>query len=190
MHLTPPTAFSAAGSLRRLARRTADLRRGGLNHAASPGPPTPSPFRFHSIASRRSAPRGRDVHSHSNDLAAVASGEHLEALLSAPVCGDPMITSSPSRVTSAAPGCDGRRACGSGRSRPHGPRRGRVEGTCVLPQMTMRDAAPFALVCDQLGERARVALVECFCRGTELVDHARIHGRAAVKPRLNSRGRR
>lgn len=52
---------------------------------------------------------------------------------------------------------------------------GPVSGRRPLPpQMATGDAAPFALVGDQLGERSRVASVEGIRRRPELVDHDRI----------------
>jgi hypothetical protein len=50
-----------------------------------------------------------------------------------------------------------------------------VSGRCALPpQVAVRDAAPLALVCDQLRERSGVASVERIRRDSELVDHGRI----------------
>src|SRR5262249_10403198 len=65
---------------------------------------------------------------------------------------------------------------------------GPASGRCVLPrQVAARDATPFALVCDELGEGLGVTPVEGVRRGTELVDHSRIIARflAAGGPRAS-----
>jgi hypothetical protein len=65
---------------------------------------------------------------------------------------------------------------------------GPASGRCALPpEMAVRDAAPLALVCDQVGERSRVASVERVRRRSELVDHTEIMPPARLAARARSR---
>src|ERR671924_7176 len=49
---------------------------------------------------------------------------------------------------------------------------GSPSGGCLLPpKVALRHAAPFGVGCEEGGEWRRIALVECICCGSKLVDH-------------------
>ena len=115
---------------------------------------------------------------HVDDLP-VPDGEHLEALLAVPVRAEPLRRA------------DDHVIADSGEFRLHldpaVPALAYLEGQDLTglvgavsggrmfpPQVAVRDATPLAFLCDQVGERTRVAPVEGFRRGAELVEHDRI----------------
>ena len=76
---------------------------------------------------------------------------------------------------------------------------GSASGRCLLPpEVSVRQAAPLGVVREQGGEGCWIAVVECVCCGSELVDHGSSFARpasartAATRPRhsRSSRPRR